>query len=314
MATRILQPGEIETQPKTEIPFLRLPQPHEVFAQRAARLRQLANGHKLGDYLNFAAQLADAQQAALNAYPQVRLPDEAYVAQCKAHRVPVLGAQAWQRDPQWRVALRQIAAAAQAKTGGAARDVLRQIAAASDELIEAQATKLLVGALDGADRALAPIVAVGLQTYWTHMNTTLGPAAFGSIDSAIVCPVCGTHPVASIVRIGDAGHSVRYLSCALCAAEWHMVRIKCSNCESTKGIEYLGVEGASNAIKAETCGECKSYLKIFYMEKDPYVEPAADDLASLALDLLLDETGYARSGLNFMLLPGDAIPSPSTGG
>jgi FdhE protein len=305
MATRILQPGEIETQPKTEIPFLRLPEPREVFAQRAARLRQLANGHKLGDYLNLIAELAEAQQVVLNAYPPVRLPDDAYAGQCKAHRVPVLGAQAWERDPRWRQALRQIARVAEAKTSGAPRDLLRQVSSARDELIETQATKMLGGVLDGVDRALAPIVAAGLQTYWTHMNTSLGLEAFGPIDSAIVCPVCGTHPVASIVRIGDAGHSVRYLSCALCAAEWHMVRIKCSNCESTKGIEYFGVEGASSAIKAEGCGECKSYLKIFYMEKDPYVEPAADDLASLALDFLLDETGYARSGVNFMLLPGD---------
>jgi len=34
------------------------------------------------------------------------------------------------------------------------------------------------------------------------------------------------------------------------------------------------------------------------------VEPMADDLASIALDLLVDERGYARSGPNLLLHPG----------
>ena len=47
-------------------------------------------------------------------------------------------------------------------------------------------------------------------------------------------------------------------------------------------------------------------IKIFYQEKDPQVEPNADDLATLALDVLVDEQGYGRSGPNLLFHPGTA--------
>jgi FdhE protein len=56
-------------------------------------------------------------------------------------------------------------------------------------------------------------------------------------------------------------------------------------------------------VRAETCDSCKSYLKIVYSRKGP-VDPVADDLATLALDILVDEAGYARSGPNLLLVPG----------
>src|SRR5262249_14994082 len=133
---------------------------------------------------------------------------------------------------------------------------------------------------------------------------------FPRIDVATVCPCCGSRPVASIARIGAAESGYRYLHCALCGAEWHMVRIKCSHCESTKGISYEAIDDGTpadrKAVKAEVCAECGTYLKIVYMDRDPQVEPVADDLASLPLDLLLDEAGKMPSGVNFMLVLGAA--------
>ena len=35
---------------------------------------------------------------------------------------------------------------------------------------------------------------------------------------------------------------------------------------------------------------------------DPRIDPVADDLATLALDLLVDEAGYGRSGPNLLLV------------
>ena len=48
-------------------------------------------------------------------------------------------------------------------------------------------------------------------------------------------------------------------------------------------------------MRAECCEHCRTYRKIFYREHDAAVEPVADDLASLALDLLLSDAGYRRS-------------------
>jgi FdhE protein len=49
------------------------------------------------------------------------------------------------------------------------------------------------------------------------------------------------------------------------------------------------------------CDSCRCYRKIFYQEKDMGVELGADDLASLALDLLMSEAGYHRASGNPLL-------------
>jgi len=112
-----------------------------------------------------------------------------------------------------------------------------------------------------------------------------------------------------IERAGDAlGH--RFLHCSLCSTQWHYVRVKCAHCESTKGISYASLDDGSGrqrkpAVVAEVCDECDHYLKIAYMDRDPQVEPCADDLATLALDLLVADTGKTPLGVNFMLVHGD---------
>jgi FdhE protein len=140
------------------------------------------------------------------------------------------------------------------------------------------------------------------------MATTLGDRAFGRSDVTNLCPVCASRPSSSIVRIGGPEQGLRYLSCSLCETQWHMVRVKCSNCESTKGISYFMVEGTSGAVKAESCEECDSYLKIMYMDKDPHTDPVADDLATLALDLKMSDGGILRSGpLLFLMTAPDTV-------
>jgi len=41
------------------------------------------------------------------------------------------------------------------------------------------------------------------------------------------------------------------------------------------------------------------------MDQDAEVEPLADDLASLTLDLLMSEEGFGRSGVNYLMLQGE---------
>ena len=107
------------------------------------------------------------------------------------------------------------------------------------------------------------------------------------------------------MRIGEAGHGVRYATCSLCACEWHVTRIKCVPCQNTRGIAYQSLEGAAGpahpGVKAETCPDCQASLKIVSMETDPAVDAFADDLATLALDMLVDEAGFHRAGRNLFL-------------
>jgi len=313
MQARLLTPEEIAVQAGTEIPFLRLPERGSAFADRAARLRRLASaGHAMDAYLEFIAVIAEEQQSLLDRMPTVRLPSPAAIAQCNEHGMPPLNFQAHLRDPQWCNGLRHLLRAVSRRTDGRQREVADALERTRDELYEAQASKLLAGITFGLDAAFAPLIGAGLQVYFTHLAIALGESAFPRIDVATVCPCCGSRPTASIARIGAREAGYRFLHCALCNAEWHMVRIKCTNCESTKGISYQVVDDGApldrKAVKAEVCEECGTYLKICYMDRDPLVEPVADDLASLPLDLLVGETGKRPSGVNFLLVHGDPGP------
>ncbi len=302
MTTTILQPGEIEPS-VTEPPFARSPGPRQ-FEQRAARFRALAKGHPLESFLAFMGDLADAQQSALEHFPAVPLPSPERLQLCREHRMPPLAAQGFERHPGWREALNRIAASIEEQAPAAARAVLQALRKAEPAVLEAVADRVLSGALQSEDTAVAPFIGAALQVYWLHMAGPLKASQLTRLDVPNLCPACGSPPVASVVRTGSAEQSLRYLHCSLCSTEWNMVRIKCTRCDSTKGIAYYNIEGTKGAVKAESCGECNSYLKILYMEHDHRVEPTADDLATLALDLLMDKSGLVRSGPNLLLVPG----------
>lgn len=305
MSTQIIKDGSIAGQ-VPDIPAFRAVSA-DVFTERAERFRALAPGHALQAYLHFAAALSFAQAEILHSSPTLPVPDESTLAHCRDHGLPPLSVDGHRRDPAWREGLIQLVhALAHAPLPAPAAEVLQQLQASRPDHLETAASALLAGAYAGLDAGEAPFVAAALQLYWAKMALQIGDRATALPAQIGLCPVCGSHPVASVVRIGGAQQGLRYLVCSLCAAEWHMVRVKCSACGSTKGISYLGIEGASQAVKAESCGECKTYLKIFYLEQDTSLVPAADDLATLALDMLVDQDGYNRIGPNLLFLPGAA--------
>lgn len=301
----ILQPGEIEL-PKGDIPFLRLPDRLDVFASRARRFHGLARGHALGDYLAFMGRLAQAQQSALDDFPLVPLPAAEHVELCRQHGLPPLGTQGWRRDWAWRAGLQQILASMRGPGLPTAADkALARLEQAGEGELEQFAAALLASDFAAVPADVAPFVAAALQVYWTYMATAMDERALGRLEQPNLCPVCGSSPVASMVRVGGADNGLRYLCCSLCSTQWHMVRVKCTTCESTKGISYFGIEGDAGVVRAEACDECHTYLKIVRMEKDVEADPVADDLATLALDMLMDQAGSKRSGANLLFHPGN---------
>ncbi len=223
--------------------------------------------------------------------------------------MPPLAVATWSRDPIWQLVARELASRLLDRAGAelpeAAKALLKKIVDAQPAWLEKQATEILNGLDVELDRGAAPFIAAALQVYWTSMVSRLGLSAFVRLEHQSVCPCCGSRPVASVVRLGSpSGH--RYLHCSLCAAEWHLVRIKCSQCDTTEGIEYLHVAEKYPAARAECCSSCRSYLKIFYQDKDQDVEPIADDLGTMALDLMMSATtDKQRSGVNFALFQGE---------
>jgi FdhE protein len=333
---RVMSPEEIAARGGGETPYFQWPQRASVFAERAMRLRQLARGHAMGDFLDFAADIAQAQQARLAAMPALPLPDAAALdAAARAGRPP-LSATDWPLDAAWRGVLRALVADLQRGARPHVKPALDHLAAADDALLDRHADALLHGLLPAGgalDLAAAPIVAAALQVVWTGLVLEVqrrwtddgqGGAGqpFGRTDEPGLCPCCGSRPVASIVRIAGELQGQRYLHCSLCSMQWHLMRIRCAHCGSGKHIAYQSLDAASAdeadgpgraaqaALQAETCEDCGHYLKILHAERDPFAEPVADDLASLTLDLLLSEAGLQRHGVNLLLLFGEPEPPP----
>lgn len=120
----------------------------------------------------------------------------------------------------------------------------------------------------------------------------MAPAAFD-------CPVCRA-PAATGVVTGDT--RTRYLACSRCSSAWHRVRVQCATCGSPAALSYYGPDdGRAPGVKAEACARCQTYLKLFYEEPRPGVEPLAGDAATLALDLRLGKDAHARGGVNPLL-------------
>lgn len=321
---RFMSPEEIATRDAGAVPHLRFADPSAVFRDRAQRLRQLAAGHPMRDFLLFMAALAEAQQAALGEAREARLPTEASLAEAAREGLAPVGFPRLPLDGGWRDELGSILSALTTVAGLAAEAVAR-LRDASPEWLDRQAEALLSGVMFRLDLAAAPLLGAALQVHWTRLVARTREAfpelAFGRIADARVCPCCGSRPVASVARIGGEEAGARYLRCGLCQTEWHMVRIQCSRCEGVKDVFYQELEPVADAaqptvavprgaVRAECCGECGHYLKIVDMARDAHVEPVADDLASLALDLLVSESGLTRHGVNLMLVWGDPEAPP----
>jgi FdhE protein len=316
MTQKILQPGEIgQHEP---FPSVVLPADPALFANRAHRFDHLSRNSALGPLLSAMAHIARAQHQAFAAHPAVPVADDLLVAS-REHGMPPLSYQA-ARDPGWQKDL-DVIVNALARCGEAVlEDAAQKMQAIDTAGREAIADAVFGGGVASDDpelhAVLAPLAGAALQVWWTRQAASLKTDDVPLFGTSTVCPCCGSRPVASVIEVAPSQHSLRYLHCSLCSTQWHMVRVTCSSCESTKQIAYYSLNGIESDkpstklafARAEACDSCHSYLKIFAREKEPMMDVQADDLATLTLDMLVDEAGYVRSGPNLLFAPG--IPDP----
>ncbi len=247
-----------------------LPDPSTLFARRAARLHVLAVEHPMGDWLRFLAMVACAQ----NATSASSGSDDAFFAQAMAH-FAAIGV-----DPS---------------VPDAARDVLAGLASLDTASL---ATAWLDGAMPARRAGEAVFVAAALQVLFTRRASALDVTQLRLSPQRGLCPVCQSPPVAGMVTAAGKAPGARYLHCGLCATAWNFVRVACTGCGESKGLALQEVEGGTGAVKAETCDACQGYAKMFYQAKDMAIEPLADDLASLGLDLMVSDAGWSRLSPN----------------
>lgn len=314
MSTAVLHPGQLEAAAGA-FPTLRLPGPG-LFAARARRLRALAPGRALEPFLLFAARLTECQDRLLDGLVPAPQPPADLLARCRAAATPPLAAPGWWPDGGWHSLARRLAGGVKSQAPDPA--ALERVARASGDWLEAQARALLAADIEGLELGSVPPIGAALQVCWSAAAARLDPGAIAPPGLGQGrpgrCPVCGSPPVAGVLRTGGPEDGLRYLHCGLCGTEWHAVRAKCSLCDNTRGIAYLSLAERTPdpnadparepqpAVQAETCPACRGYLKLCRLERDPGADPWADDLATLALDLLVDREGFERAGLNFLLL------------
>lgn len=309
MSIRIVP--ESERSPKLgDIAEIKLPEPALPYAQRAARLRHLAQGHAMEDYLLWAADVCEAQEAAAqaNAFPDA---EGQHLAQVMGNAYAPLDSAHWERSDYWLVLLDAFLAhlKGQSHTPAIAQ-AIEQLQNSSTEQRQAWADALLAelrGDELPADAQLpepaaAQLLWSALSVYWRQLASHLPVEGVAEGHERHSCPICRHAPVGSLI-MGGAQSGVRYVQCSLCESLWHIVRVMCTQCGEGGKLEHWALEDEKAPIKAEACGACGSYLKNFSVPTDTLIELIADDLASLALDAEMDDKGIARSGINPLMLP-----------
>ncbi len=288
-------------------PTLILPSPASHFSLRAQRLEQLAPGHALGDFLQFMAALARAQHAALQQLAPPALPDAAHLERARAHGMPPLAAQSLLRDAAWHSALHWMLDALAPTTNAASAALLAELRALPAERLEAMAARILDTDFSGPDARYYPLVAAALQVYWVQLVTSLPVQAYAPLDVHNVCPACGGLPLGSVIGAHADVSGLRYAQCALCGTQWNVTRASCLACGAGEDrVGYHSIEGDKGPMQAESCDECHSYFKLLRRDQDASADLTADDLANLALDMLLDDAGFARGGPNLLFVPGES--------
>lgn len=301
-ASASLQPDPTKIGEVSAPPFAVLPNPGELFERREARLRVLAAGHPLESFLIFTADIAKAQRDALRGLPPVAAPTQEELARAREFAMPAVDRARLPMDPVLLETMDRFFATVEgAAATQESRQALEALRASDASDRERLARAVLNG--DGSGENLAGLVftAAALQIHMTRLATKLDAAALVPVGDGI-CPVCGGLPCATMVVGWHGAHGSRFCACAMCGALWNYVRIRCVACGSTKGISYSAIEGSDEATKVERCSECGSYLKIFYQTLSPHVEPFADDVASLGVDMLVRGEGVRRAGYNPFLL------------
>jgi FdhE protein len=270
--------------------YLRSPAGAVLFQRRAERLAALAPGHAAGDFLELLSRLCAAQREAAE---RLRLsPNGRDLPPARPLDVSA------PPPPEWREALGAILHGLEkVPMPTAAREALHGLARAGAGSLDALAGRILRGELEPSDLALAPFAGAGLQVAYGALAAGVASESLERAADA-GCPVCGFPPVAGLV-LGD--DKLRYLVCGLCGSEWHLTRLNCALCRKQDHVSYFSVEGDTGPAKAEACDGCRAYTKLLYVEKAPHLEPFADDLATIALDMLMAERGYLRNGRNLFL-------------
>lgn len=283
-------------------PFVRLPDPGALFSYRAQRFRQHVAGNPLGPYLAFLADLSDVQAGVVKSTGAPNLPAAEQLSRASANAMPPLDRGAFEPDPQFDALFEAIlAAAAELDMPDEAREALARLRAADRAMRDAMIANVLADAIPVEAIAEHVFVAAAVHIHFARLAAMLDDKSLKPVGDG-VCPSCGGPPVTSVIVDWPQAHGTRFCACSTCATMWHYVRSQCTLCGSNKEISFREVKDGEGTVKAEICESCRGYVKVLYQDKDTALDPVADDVATLGVDILVKELGYRRGGFNPFLV------------
>jgi formate dehydrogenase accessory protein FdhE len=134
----------------------------------------------------------------------------------------------------------------------------------------------------------------GLKPALRAWQQQLTPLAEGVAWQRGYCFVCG-----AAATLGELQGNVqeKHLRCGQCGADWQFPRLQCLFCgnENHKTLGYLYAEKQRDRMRIDICDNCHGYLKVISAFSPTPIEfLAVEDFATLHLDYIAQERGYAR--------------------
>lgn len=270
--------------------------PVAVYQRRAERLAELAQDTAMTEYFGLLKQLT-AAQAKLAADSILGPKPKLDMSQARP--------MAWHHfdwGNYWQSGLLELISEVLPGVAPSLAAVLRELAVMEQDKLQQYAEDMLAGHFTRVPAQYSLFIWAALSLYWSRwaVDVAIELAAKG-VGYKSLCPVCGSHPVASVVR-EQPRQGLRYLHCSLCETQWHQVRAECTCCGDNTDIHIWSETETKAPLRIESCGKCQGYTKMLFTDIDPRLEVAADDLASMMMDAHLVEQGFHASTVNPLLL------------